>query len=96
MAGRERAPIEQQGSPLVADVDVAGQLVQEAELWLLRAGQRVVGLLLAVRLAANPRHLGLPRSLAAGQGPRREVFYPTRGAFCPGRVLSSERAARRI
>lgn len=43
-------------APLVADVDVAGFLVEEAVLGFLDARGGVVGLLLAFRLGTNPWH----------------------------------------
>lgn len=54
--------------PLVADVDVAGLLVEEAILGLLLPGLRVVGLLLALRLPTNPRHGSVLDSPTAGAG----------------------------
>lgn len=90
-------------SPLVAHVDVARLLVQEAELGLFQSRFRVVGLLLAFRLAANPRHGWLSAVVVAsreqaGRFRAKQVFFSiTVRAFSPvsgvlrGRRKASER-----
>ena len=90
-------------SPLVADVDVPDELVQEAVLGTLCAGLRVVGLLLTLGRVANPRH-GFLKHLPGPLGPAAgslldgvlSSVLPARGrAFvCPPICLARDESRR--
>lgn len=71
---------------------MAGLLVEEAELGLFQARLRVVGLLLAFRLAANPRHGWLSWPCRRAGSRVGEVFFSIPGLFClsAGRYAAEE------
>lgn len=92
-AGGRREERATSGAPLVAHVDVACLLVEEAELGFLLSWLSIVRLLLALRLATNPRH-GWPTT-AAARGPLELTILYRSAGLAPCRRGAALREKKR-